>query len=236
MGFGSFIFTNKDWDYEQSSRITLGIGVKTFFTGLIMTSIASLFSTFFSKIKYLIFTMGFAFSIMFVSFLGTYSVENEVKYLGEREAPVQLQQFLNIKGKKNSYVSGFDELYVKILDDGESLQSLFNKSKFVTYFNNFAKYDPGTKLSSLFTLNRTSKNFTLQYCLQELINNPFEIVLDDGIKIDDYVISNLEYGLGNGKSGKVSLIPKISFIIDAYLKKRNKYLPKGTWCQHNIIW
>lgn len=54
-----------------------------------MTPIDSLFSMFFSKIKYLIFTMDFAFSIMLVSFLGTYSVENEVKYLGEREVPVQ---------------------------------------------------------------------------------------------------------------------------------------------------
>ena len=33
--------------------------------------------------------MGFAFSIMLVSFLGTYSAENEVKYLGEREVAVQ---------------------------------------------------------------------------------------------------------------------------------------------------
>lgn len=121
MGFASFVFLNKDWDYEQSLRITLGIGVKTFFTGFIMTSIASLFLMFFRKIKSLIFTIGFAFSIMLVSFLGTYSVENEVKYLCERGASVQLQQFLNIKEKKNSYVSGFDELYVKILDDSESL-------------------------------------------------------------------------------------------------------------------
>ena len=65
--------------------------------------------------------MGFAFSIMLVSFLGTYSVENEVKYLCEREVLIQPQEFLNIKGKKNSYVSGFDESYVKILDDGASL-------------------------------------------------------------------------------------------------------------------
>lgn len=65
--------------------------------------------------------MGFAFSIIFVSFLGTYSIENEVKYLSEREVSVQPQEFLNIKGKKNSYISGFYESYVKILDDGESL-------------------------------------------------------------------------------------------------------------------
>ena len=71
MGFASFVFTNKDWDYEQSLRITLGMGVGSFFAGFIMTSIASLFSMFFSKIKYLIFTMGFAFSIMLVSFLGS---------------------------------------------------------------------------------------------------------------------------------------------------------------------
>lgn len=89
MGFASFVFINKDWDYEQSLKITLGMGVWTFFTDLIMTSITSLFSMFFSKIKYLIFTMGFAFSIMLVSFFGTYSAEKEVKYLGEREVPVQ---------------------------------------------------------------------------------------------------------------------------------------------------
>lgn len=89
MGFASFVFINKDSDYEQSLKITLGMGVWTFFTDLIMTSIASLFSMFFSKIKYLIFTMGFAFSIMLVSFLGTYSAEKEVKYLDEREVPVQ---------------------------------------------------------------------------------------------------------------------------------------------------
>lgn len=65
---------------------------------------------------------------------------------------------------------------------------MFNKSKSVTYFNNFVKYDLGTNLSSLFALNGTSKNFALQYCLQELIKNPFEIVFNDGIKIDDYVI------------------------------------------------
>lgn len=89
MGFASFVFTNKDWDYEQSLRITLGMGVGSFFAGLIMTSIACLFSTFFIKIKSLMFTIGFAFFIMLASFLGTYSVENEVKYLGEREVPVQ---------------------------------------------------------------------------------------------------------------------------------------------------
>lgn len=27
MGFASFVFTNKDWDYEQSLKITLGMGV-----------------------------------------------------------------------------------------------------------------------------------------------------------------------------------------------------------------
>ena len=70
-----------------------------------------------------------------------------------------------------------------------------------------------------FALNGTFKNFALQYCLQELIKNPFEIVFNDSIKIDDYVILNLEYGLGNGKRDKVSLIPKISFITDIYLKE-----------------
>lgn len=89
MGFASFVFTNKDWDYEQSLKITLGMGFGTFFTGLIITPIDSLFSMFFNKIKSLIFTMDFAFSIMLVSFLGTYSAENEVKYLGEREVAVQ---------------------------------------------------------------------------------------------------------------------------------------------------
>ena len=93
MGFASFVFTNKDWDYEQSLKITLGMGVWTFFTGLIMTSIASLFLMFFSKTKYLIFTMGFTLSIMLVSFLGTYSVENEVKYLGERKDSTTLTIF-----------------------------------------------------------------------------------------------------------------------------------------------
>ena len=102
---------------------------------------------------------------------------------------------------------------------------MFNKSKYVIYFNSFAKYDPGTNLSSLFTLNRTSKNFTLQYRLQELINNAFEIVFDDSIKIDDYVISNLEYGLGNGKRDKVSLIPTISLITNAYHKKEINIVP-----------
>lgn len=51
MGFASFVFTNKDWDYEQSLRITLGMVVIIFFTGLIMTSIASLFSMFFRKLN-----------------------------------------------------------------------------------------------------------------------------------------------------------------------------------------
>ena len=51
MGFASFVFTNKDWDYEQSLKITLGKGVWTFFTDIITTSIASLFSIFLAKLN-----------------------------------------------------------------------------------------------------------------------------------------------------------------------------------------
>lgn len=214
----SFSFLNKDWDYDQNIKISFGIGIGTFCAGFLMSSIASLFCLFFNKLKSLLFTMGFAFSIMLISFLGTYSTNNEIKYLEEKRMPIVTEQFLNIQDNKYSYISGFDESYVKAIDKDENIKDLFKKSKSLVHFDEFAKFDPGINLSSIFILNATSNNFLLQYRLQQIVNSPLEIKFND-VNLKDYVLSNLEYGLGPNKSNTVSIIPKLNFASDIYIKE-----------------
>lgn len=182
----AFTFLNRSSSKEDSTTLLLGVFLGTVVNGLLFGSITTILSIYFKKIISMVISVGVAFALLIMTFLGSFTIKSPVQILQERGYTISPVTILDTKTDEKSgdtKITQTNALFSTGLPAGETISKAWNSASNATSYKTFSFFDFGYQLSSLYALSYSSPD--VKSVIGEMTYNsiPVDLKFDETYQI-----------------------------------------------------